>query len=235
MLLLDGQAALSPFRIDRLNARLEAAGLPVRVLAARFLYLVDAGPLGGVDADQVLGILEATGPAAPLGADERLVVPRLGTLSPWSSKATEILVGCGLPVRRVERGTRVAMTGLDGADAGALAAALAIVSDPMTESVLASLDAAPRVFERGEPGPLGHVALGPDPVAALADANRALGLALSPDEIEYLAAHYGRLKRDPTDAELMMFAQANSEHCRHKVFNAGFTIDGVPQASRCSR
>jgi phosphoribosylformylglycinamidine synthase len=230
MLLLDGQAALSPFRIDRLNARLEAAGVPVRVLAARFLYLVDAGPLGGVDADRALGILEATGPAAPLGVGERLVVPRLGTLSPWSSKATEILVGCGLPVRRVERGTRIAMTGLDGADAGALAVALAIVSDPMTESVLASLDDAPGVFERGEPGPLAHVALGPEPVAALADANRALGLALSPDEIEYLAEHYGRLKRDPTDAELMMFAQANSEHCRHKVFNAGFTIDGVPQA-----
>jgi len=230
MLLLDGQAALSPFRIDRLNARLEAARVPVRVAAARFLYLIDAGPLAGVDADRALEILEATGPAPPLAVSERLIVPRLGTLSPWSSKATEILVGCGLPVRRVERGTRIAMTGLDGADAGTLAVALAIVSDPMTESVLASLDDAPRVFARGEPKPLVTIALGSDALAALAETNRALGLALSPDEIEYLAEHYKRLGRDPTDAELMMFAQANSEHCRHKVFNARFTIDGVPQA-----
>jgi phosphoribosylformylglycinamidine synthase len=229
MLLLDGQPALSPFRIERLNDRLETAGVPIRVAAARFLYLVDADPLDPEDTARALEILEAVGAAAPLAAGERLIVPRLGTLSPWSSKATEILTGCGLPIRRVERGTRVALDGLAHADPGAIAAALAIVSDPMTESVLDALEAAPRVFERGQAGPLGSVALGPDPVAALADANRTLGLALSPDEIEYLAEHYGRLKRDPTDAELMMFAQANSEHCRHKVFNASFTIDGVPQ------
>lgn len=229
MLLLDGQAALSPFRIDRLNARLESAGVPIRVGAARFLYLLDADRLADDDATRALGILEATGPAAPLDDEERLVVPRLGTLSPWSSKATEILVGCGLPVRRVERGMRVAMSGLAGADTAVVATALSIVSDRMTESVLASLEEAPRVFERGEPGALGRIALGADPAAALAAANAALGLALSPDEIEYLADHYARLARDPTDAELMMFAQANSEHCRHKVFNASFTVDGEPQ------
>ena len=229
MLLLDGQAALSAFRVDRLNARLEAAAVPIRVVEARYLFLVDVDALDAGDHARLTSILEATGVARPLAGSERLVVPRLGTLSPWSSKATEILGGCGLPVRRVERGIRHVMTGLVEAPATAAATALALVSDPMTESVLASLDDAARVFARAEAGPLGRITLGADPLAALTAANVALGLALSTDEIEYLAEHYGRLARDPTDAELMMFAQANSEHCRHKVFNASFTLDGDPQ------
>jgi phosphoribosylformylglycinamidine synthase len=228
MLLLDGQSALSTFRIERLNDRLEAASLPIRVAAARFIYLVDVDDLDAGDLARLHGILESIGAAPPLGDEERLIVPRLGTLSPWSSKATEILAGCGLPIRRVERGTRVAMHGLATADSPSVAVALAVVSDRMTESLLATLDDAARVFAHAEAGALGRIALGADPVAALAAANVALGLALSADEIDYLAEHYGRFRRDPTDAELMMFAQANSEHCRHKVFNASYTLDGEP-------
>ena len=150
MLLLDGQAALSAFRVDRLNARLEAAAVPIRVVEARYLFLVDVDALDAGDHARLTSILEATGVARPLAGSERLVVPRLGTLSPWSSKATEILGGCGLPVRRVERGIRHVMTGLVEAPATAAATALALVSDPMTESVLASLDDAARVFARAE-------------------------------------------------------------------------------------
>jgi phosphoribosylformylglycinamidine synthase len=157
-------------------------------------------------------------------------VPRIGTISPWSSKATDIAHICGLAsVRRVERGVAYSIAG-EVADEAALRRAL---HDRMTESLLddddASADLAP-MFARALPRPLSVVALGGDGAAALERANREMGLALAPDEIAYLLDHYRTLDRDPTDVELMMFAQANSEHCRHKIFNAAFVIDGEPQA-----
>ncbi|TAL88563.1 MAG: phosphoribosylformylglycinamidine synthase, partial [Rhodanobacter sp.] len=149
--------------------------------------------------------------------------------SPWSSKATDILHGAGFEIRRVERGLAWLISGLPEADAPDYAAIMALLHDAMTQSVLTRLDEAQRLFLAGTPGALVQVALGRDPQAALAEANRRLGLALADDEIEYLVERYAELGRDPTDAELFMFAQANSEHCRHKVFNASWTVDGEQQ------
>ncbi|HET8763968.1 MAG TPA: phosphoribosylformylglycinamidine synthase, partial [Rhodanobacter sp.] len=176
---------------------------------------------------RLLAVLEAKD-AAPEPAT-LWVVPRLGTISPWSSKATEILRGAGCALRRVEHGTAWQLSGLPEAGTPERAAVLALLHDPMTQSLLTALDAAQGLFLGGESGALVHVALGADAQAALAAANQRLGLALADDEIEYLTERYAELGRDPTDAELFMFAQANSEHCRHKVFNATWTVDGEAQ------
>jgi phosphoribosylformylglycinamidine synthase len=225
MIVLDGQPALSRFRLDRLNARLAALAPGVHATGACWVYLVE--PQAGATPDQrrLAEILQA---GAARGEPGAWVVPRLGTISPWSSKATEILRGCGLAVARVERGVRYSVAGLDG-DPDRRSRALRELHDPMTQSVVTEALAAHALFEFGEPAPLAHVVLGAESLRALHAANRSLGLALSDDEIEYLAASYAQLGRDPTDAELMMFAQANSEHCRHKVFNASWRVDGVAQ------
>jgi phosphoribosylformylglycinamidine synthase len=233
MSLFHGAAALSQFRLERLNQALAQAGQSARVRSAHWLYLVEldgaaqpapdgAGVLARVGAI-VQGVPAQPGDeSAPAGA-ALYVLPRLGTISPWSSKATEILRGCGLPVRRVERGQRLLLDGLDAA-AGVPPALVAVLHDPMTQSCLQRLPEASQLFASAAPRPLVHV----DP-ADLERANGELGLALSADEIAYLRDSYAALGRAPTDAELMMFAQANSEHCRHKVFNASWTVDGQDQ------
>ena len=227
MIVLDGQSALSPFRLDRLNARLEAAHHGLRVRAAWFVYILDAPAIADPRTRaELCAILEAHD-AAPAQAT-LWVVPRLGTVSPWSSKASDILHGAGLDLGRVERGVAYHLDALPVAGSPDHAEALAALHDRMTQSVLTHLDQASGLFLHGTAGALGRIALGADPEATLAAANRALGLALAADEIAYLAARYAELGRDPTDAELMMFAQANSEHCRHKVFNATWTVDGEP-------
>ncbi|MBI3094335.1 MAG: phosphoribosylformylglycinamidine synthase, partial [Rhodocyclales bacterium] len=155
-----------------------------------------------------------------------LVTPRLGTISPWSSKATDIARNCGFAaVKRIERGTAYHVS-------GKVAQELALATrlhDRMTESVLDSIDAARALFHHVAPQPLASVDLQGGGRAALVVANRELGLALSEDEIDYLVENFGKLGRNPTDVELMMFAQANSEHCRHKIFNASWTVDGEAQ------
>ncbi|HVJ62447.1 MAG TPA: phosphoribosylformylglycinamidine synthase, partial [Tahibacter sp.] len=228
MIVFDGQPALSAFRLDRLNRQLAEIVRASRIVVARHVYFLDAPD--GLDAElraRVCEVLEAQdgepGPAT------LWVVPRLGTISPWSSKATDILKGCDLPVTRVERGLAFEIDAVPPQGSAEWTALIRVLSDPMTQSVLTSLVAASRLFLHGSPGPLGTIALGAEPAAALNAANVSLGLALAPDEIEYLIARYGELGRDPTDAELMMFAQANSEHCRHKVFNATWTVDGEAQ------
>ncbi|MCE5231956.1 MAG: phosphoribosylformylglycinamidine synthase [Mizugakiibacter sp.] len=227
MIVFDGQSALSPFRLDRLNASLAAIERGARVRGAWFTYFVDATQAPDAAARaRLVEVLQAK-PAAPEPAT-LWVVPRLGTISPWSSKATDILKGCGFEVKRVERGVAFLLAGMPAAGTPAHAAIARALHDPMTQSVLAALADAERLFLAGSPGPLGRIALGADPAAALESANRALGLALAADEIAYLADAYRALGRDPSDAELMMFAQANSEHCRHKVFNASWTVDGAP-------
>ncbi|MDE2247934.1 MAG: phosphoribosylformylglycinamidine synthase [Xanthomonadaceae bacterium] len=228
MIALDGQSALSPFRLERLNARLDALHRGVRVQASWFVYFVDAdvAPEGALR-QRLLAVLEAKD-AAPEPAT-LWVVPRLGTISPWSSKATDILHGAGFDLRRVERGLAWQVLGLPPPEAPDHAAIMAVLHDAMTQSVLARIGDAQGLFLAGSPGDLVHVRLGSEPQQALDEANRRLGLALAEDEIDYLAARYTELGRDPTDAELFMFAQANSEHCRHKVFNASWTVDGVEQ------
>jgi len=161
-----------------------------------------------------------------------LVTPRPGTLSPWASKATDIAHNCGLAsVTRIERAVayRVRMgddRALDGATRDAL---LPLIHDRMVEAVLDGFASVPRLFEHVAPRPLTTIPLMASGRAALEAANAALGLALADDEIDFLAASFGALARDPTDVELMMFAQANSEHCRHKIFNADWIVDGRPQ------
>ena len=228
MIALDGQSALSPFRLERLNARLDAMHRGARVQACWFIYFIDAAVAPeGEQRKRLLEALEAKD-SKPETAS-LWVVPRLGTISPWSSKATDILHGAGFDVRRVERGLAWQISGLPAASHARYSDVLAVLHDAMTQSVLTSLDQAQGLFLAGQPGDLLHIALGSDPRAALAKANTELGLALAEDEIDYLATRYAELGRDPTDAELFMFAQANSEHCRHKVFNASWTLDGEAQ------
>ncbi|MGE0486110.1 MAG: phosphoribosylformylglycinamidine synthase [Gammaproteobacteria bacterium] len=229
MLLLQGNAALSPFRTAKLVAE---CPVPPRALTATHLYVAwFASDLVPEDAERARlrdllqgGDWLAPSPLPPGGF---VVTPRIGTLSPWASKARDICINCGLAgLERIERVTLWQAEGVAAADLPDLAAR---VHDRMTETVLWSLDDLARLHHPASPAPLGHVALGADGSAALAAANVRLGLALATDEIDYLLARYAELGRDPTDIELMMFAQANSEHCRHKIFNASWTVDGIAQ------
>jgi phosphoribosylformylglycinamidine synthase len=230
MIVLDGQAALSPFRIERLNTELARQVAGCAVASARFVYFVEPEPERRPDIERLCRMLDAEGDGRATRAASLWVLPRLGTVSPWSTKATDILRGCGLPVRRVERASAFGLGGaIPPPDDPLWRQLIAALHDPMTQSVVSSLDVADGLFDAAAPAPLGRITLGDDAVAALTRANAALGLALAADEIDYLAGRYAELGRDPSDAELMMFAQANSEHCRHKIFNADFVIDGENQ------
>ncbi|EQD52661.1 phosphoribosylformylglycinamidine synthase, partial [mine drainage metagenome] len=229
MLVFDGPSALSPFRLERLNARLQTVSAGTRVRQAWYVFVLDVdGEPDAATLARLREVLEArdTTPAVA----SLWVTPRLGTVSPWSSKASDILRGCGFAVARVERGVAYAVDALPAFGQPARAAALEVLHDRMTESVLTRIEDAAGLFLHGQPGALEHIALAGDAQAALEAANARLGLALAADEIAYLLENYRALGRDPTDAELMMFAQANSEHCRHKVFNARWTLDGEPRA-----
>ena len=221
MIVLEGQSALSQFRRARLESRLQSLSPSVLVRGAWHVYFVE--PEAGAEVDlQTLGRILQASPDPVAAAEDsrsRFIVPRLGTLSPWASKATELLRGAGLPVKRVERGTRIDLQGWE--DSAALAKAL---HDPMTQSLLSAREQAAALFTTPARGALERIPLG-----ALEAANKRLGLALADDEIDYLRLRYGELGRDPSDVELMMFAQANSEHCRHKIFNATWTIEGKDQ------
>ena len=221
--ILAGGNALSPFRIERMRASLAAHAPGVTGLRAVEFFMVDAE---GVDAGALCRLLDATTDALPTAQAMLYVVPRLGTLSPWSSKATDIAKVCGLKgVKRVERGRLYLLDGVQSLPA----AALADLHDPMTESVLTAAADLQHVFATGARRSLRTVDVLSGGREALVAANRDWGLALSADEIDYLVAHYTGAGKNPTDAELMMFAQVNSEHCRHKIFNAEFTVDGVVQ------
>jgi phosphoribosylformylglycinamidine synthase len=253
-----GSAALSGFRLEKLRTTLQSAVPNVVIADTRHCYFIalreGRGKVSDKPAplplqvahgtkfdkaqarvlDKVLGLDENSG--EPVRADlmERiLVVPRLGTISPWSTKATDIAQHCGLSaVQRIERGVVYYLQTGSGKELGKddKAAILPLLHDRMTESVLNSLDgAAELIFKHGKPQPLESVDVLKGGDTALKNANREMGLALSDDEIEYLAENFQKLKRNPTDVELMMFAQANSEHCRHKIFNADWVIDGEPQ------
>ncbi|MGQ4582616.1 phosphoribosylformylglycinamidine synthase [Lysobacter sp. F60174L2] len=227
MIVLEGASALSAFRRERLQARLQSVHPHIRLLDAWPVYWVEPDAGATPDEAALRRILQAEPDAAPRadGAVSRYVTPRLGTLSPWASKATELLHGATLPVQRVERGTRYDLAGwpADAATQGELAK---VLHDPMTQSLLASCDDAAALFQVPARGELERIALDD-----LETANGRLGLALADDEIAYLRERYAALGREPSDVELMMFAQANSEHCRHKIFNASWTIDGREQTT----
>ncbi|WP_058833742.1 phosphoribosylformylglycinamidine synthase [Luteimonas abyssi] len=224
MIVLEGLPALSAFRLERLQHRLQTLSPDLRLLGAWHVYWVEPEPGAAPDTATLQRILQARPDAEPLpaGAVSRFVAPRLGTISPWASKSTELVRGAGLPVRRVERGTRLDIAGWP--EHGDLQALERLLHDPMTQSLLSSQAQAERLFAVPERGTLERI-----PLDGLESANERLGLALADDEIAYLRERYGQLGRDPSDVELMMFAQANSEHCRHKIFNASWTIDGEAQ------
>jgi phosphoribosylformylglycinamidine synthase len=225
---LRGPAALSAFRLAKLKSLVGAAVPAVRALSARFAHFVDlereltAAERAVLDALLQYGPQETASQADATGAAvlELRVVPRPGTISPWSSKATDIAHVCGLEaIRRVERGIAFQLAADRALTPAEVSAIQPLLHDRMIEAVLAPGDSAEALFAHTAPRPLRSVSLARGR-EALCDANRELGLALSADEIDYLLAAFARSGRDPTDVELMMFAQANSEHCRHKIFNA---------------
>ncbi|NYT36550.1 phosphoribosylformylglycinamidine synthase [Allopusillimonas soli] len=238
-----GSSVLSPFRRERLLQRFEALGLPVGDICAHYEHYVwmeaDLSQDALARLGQLLDYGTGGGAVEPKAGKHTLVlrvVPRLGTVSPWASKATDIAHNCGFEgVRRIERGIRYHITparGLLGArtlDEGHLAAIAGCLHDRMTESVVdASFDG--QALFASLPGkPIQTVDVMGKGRGALDAANQELGLALSDDEVQYLQEAFSQLGRNPTDVELMMFAQANSEHCRHKIFNASWVIDGQPQ------
>jgi phosphoribosylformylglycinamidine synthase len=242
MLILPGSNALSVFRSLRLLTELQAALPAIVSVQARFVHFVDAAqPLSQDDSVRLAALL-TYGPEADAeegACEEFFVIPRFGTISPWASKATDIVHNCAMThIKRVERGVayriklKAGMLGMSAAkklteqqiqDVGAL------LHDRMTETVLRDASLAADMFRTLDARPLESIDVLGHGKAALALANTELGLALSDDEIDYLFVAFTDAKRNPTDVELMMFAQANSEHCRHKIFNADWIIDGVAQ------
>ena len=233
MLQLRGGVALSDFRLQKLLATLQAELPAICDVNATFYHFVETSRALHADEQTVLeGLLDYGEAAREDGPDQLplLVVPRPGTISPWSSKATDIAHNCGLgAVSRLERGIlytfAISQAGkeLDSRRVSAL------IHDRMTEAVFSSLEEADALFVQHAPAPLRSVDILGGGQDALRVANRDLGLALAEDEIDYLVENFQTLGRNPTDVELMMFAQANSEHCRHKIFNADWIIDGQKQ------
>jgi phosphoribosylformylglycinamidine synthase len=228
MLRLSGGPALTPFRKQQLLATLAPAAPSVRGVSASHQYFVDVERATAALERRLAELLPLDPLAERTEGKLLLVVPRLGTLSPWASKATDIAQSCGLSeVRRIERGVAYRLEGeLSGPELGRVKA---LLHDRMTETVLERFEDAARLFRREAPRRLERIPVTDDGRDALVKANVKLGLALDDEEIDYLVASFTALRRDPTDVELMMFAQANSEHCRHKIFKADFVVDGVPQ------
>jgi phosphoribosylformylglycinamidine synthase len=234
MIELPGALAVSDFRIAKLRPRLENLQPGLGAVSARFVHFVDLERDLDAGERALLERLLTYGPRDPANAPaaqgaQLSVVPRFGTISPWSSKASDIAHVCGLTaVRRIERGIAWTIECAQPLDETQLRALAAPLFDRMTETVLLDRAEAARLFEHESTRPLRTISLAAGR-GALVEANTELGLALSDDEIDYLVKNFAALERDPTDVELMMFAQANSEHCRHKIFNADWIIDGQVQ------
>ena len=235
MLLIPGSPALSDFRLQKLLGSIRGAIPQVQGISSRYMHFADLAVELNAAEQQVLKSLLTYGPREEQGVHDEtgqliLVLPRLGTISPWASKATDIAHVCGLrSIHRVERGIAYRLQAEAALSASRLQQIAALLHDRMTESVMYELEAAAQLFHHDTPRPLASVEVLQGGRTALVDANQKMGLALSEDEIDYLVDNFTRLKRNPTDVELMMFAQANSEHCRHKIFNADWIINGEKQ------
>jgi phosphoribosylformylglycinamidine synthase len=234
-----GIKALSDFRALQLLPALQAIHDRITGIHARYVHLVASQEaLKPAEHEQLMRLLSYGEPCLPLpdaSAALLVVTPRMGTVSPWASKATDIAHNCGLPIRRVERITEYRLSFKSGLlskpslSAEQREQVAALLHDRMTESVLAGREQAQSLFTPLQSQPMQEVDLLGGGKGALQSANQQFGLALADDEIDYLADAFTALGRNPTDVELMMFAQANSEHCRHKIFNADFVIDGLKQ------
>ncbi|VEJ21241.1 phosphoribosylformylglycinamidine synthase [Neisseria animaloris] len=230
---LRGVTALSDFRVEKLLQKAVAAGLPKAELSSEFWYFVSSqSALNNETVTKLQALLAAESvektPEAENSLHLFLITPRIGTISPWASKATDIAHNCGLgEIDRIERGMAVWVKGELNAEQKQQWAAL--LHDRMTESVLPDFQTASQLFAHPEAQTFATVDVLGKGKDALIQANGELGLALSPDEIDYLLENYQALQRNPSDVELMMFAQANSEHCRHKIFNADFILNGEKQ------
>ncbi|MCG8416084.1 MAG: phosphoribosylformylglycinamidine synthase, partial [Pseudomonadales bacterium] len=230
-----GASALSAFKLKKLQATVRAEIPSIQSVTAQFVHLVDLnGSLDETEQSNLAGLLEygdahQSSSAASL---QRVVVPRPGTISPWSSKATDILHNCGLEsIERIERGTVFSIETNASLTEAEIKILDSFLHDRMVQVVLDSVEAAAVLFQTADPRPLKTVDLLEKGKAALTQANTDWGLALASDEIDYLYESFVQLGRNPNDIELMMFAQANSEHCRHKIFNASWTIDGEDQTN----
>jgi len=231
LVILQGQPALSDFRRDKLLQQFKTLDLYGLQADAFYLHIaeVESG-WGAQDSARLAAILghQHTPFSAAASDDLFIVTPRVGTISPWSSKATDIAAHCGLQgLVRLERGIVYRISGAAQLSRSLIAEC---IHDRMTESVLNDSTSLEHLFSHQQPAPLAHVDVLQGGREALVAANRSLGLALAADEIDYLLKHFLAMQRNPSDAELMMFAQANSEHCRHKIFNAEWCIDGEEQA-----
>ncbi|HQY77612.1 MAG TPA: phosphoribosylformylglycinamidine synthase, partial [Rhodoferax sp.] len=233
----EGSNALSSFRVQQLLPALQGVHEKIAGISARFVHLVagDSAPDAALSA-QLAALLTYGDPyTGPTDGPLIVVSPRLGTVSPWASKATDIAHNCGLAVHRIERLVEYRLTLKNGLlsktalTAEQLERVAALLHDRMTESAMLERAQALGLFSALQAAPMDHVDVLGGGKVALEAANKDWGLALAADEIDYLVTAFTTLGRNPTDVELMMFAQANSEHCRHKIFNAQFTIDGVAQ------
>ncbi|EGR2024874.1 phosphoribosylformylglycinamidine synthase [Vibrio cholerae] len=233
MRILRGSPALSEFRVNKLLTACREQQLPVTGIYAEFMHFADLKAELNPQELEKLEKLLTYGPTIQEHEPQGLlllVTPRPGTISPWSSKATDIAHNCGLHgIKRLERGTAYYVEAETALTAAQIATLKALLHDRMMEVVFAELTDAQQLFSVAEPAPMSQVDVLAGGRRALAEANVSLGLALAEDEIDYLVESFTKLGRNPNDIELMMFAQANSEHCRHKIFNADWTIDGVKQ------
>ncbi len=226
---IGGISALSDFRKKQLLTRLQLIDKDIQDVSAEYIHFINgSGRLSAISDKQLSELLSyGTKYAGRRKGELFLIVPRPGTISPWSSKATDIAINSGLgTIKRIERGTAYYITAKRPLFRQAAAA---VLYDRMTESVLNTLEEATALFKETAPRPYIEVDVLREGTEALANANVKFGMAIAPDEIAYLYDSYKQLNRNPTDAELMMFAQVNSEHCRHKIFNATWVIDGIKQ------
>ena len=239
--ILDGGNALSAFRTQQLLPKLQALCPDITELQGQFLHLVASETPLSTEHGEILKQLLIYGDPADAShttnhALQVIVSPRLGTVSPWASKATDIAHNCGLPVRRIERLVEYTLGFKSASKRNALTTEVKLqladlLHDRMTESILTARNDAVALTQELQAQNLLHVDVLNGGRVALVNANQEFGLALAEDEIDYLLTSFQQLGRNPTDVELMMFAQANSEHCRHKIFNANFTVDGEEQAN----
>ena len=240
---LPGADALSAFRQQRLAVSLAAQGVELESIEAQYLHFIWSESDLDVKNQEILASLLSYGqpfvPKLKSGSswfskgskplEEAIVIPRFGTVSPWASKATEIARQCSLNVLRIERGIQYAWQSKKELTQTQIDIVLATIHDRMTESVIDSTSQAQALYQTLADRPLLRIPVLTEGSVALDKANQELGLALSSDEVAYLTENFIRLERNPSDVELIMFAQANSEHCRHKIFNSSWTIDGDDQ------